>query len=624
METLAALVAAEGTRPPLAIAVLGEWGSGKSTMLRLVRARVERLAGMSTNNLGRSAYLASIRQVTFNAWHYSDDQVWAGLVEHLFRELAVNRSSVSESAADPTATRREKRQLQREAERLEARRNGLDASLRAIDTTPVPTGRLAAAGSLSGFERAVVSAVCGLAGDLRRGYHVLVVWALLLAGTGVLWWRLGPWLRSVGALVAAAVALVPLATLGRVHSWIVHFTANQRRHLTEEASEVRRELADIHSRLVQVDAAAHLADLLEGLGADGPYRSYRGLIGQISRDLDQLEHALVAARTEWQTSASTAPPPLERIVLYVDDLDRCPPSRVVEVLTAIHLLLARQLFVVLVAVDAAWLRRSLAAHHTTLFGADDHDPTHSVAATPIDWLEKIFQIPFALRPMRDNAADYLAALLPAPSSPARPAPEIRPANAPIVARPVDVGQAPSPPPGTASRPAQAPAPSASRPEGRQNGDIPDLLPPSLELTDGERATIPLIGPLLPTPRAGKKVINLYRLVRIGIPDDDLPAFTAGPYQAVLLLLAVFTGQPELARPLVIALTATTGEGDIVDFLRENLGDVHQDSCDAIIETLGEIRRLQTPFHGDLATYRRWAPRLARHSFHTVDLQRPSL
>ncbi|MEZ5024500.1 MAG: P-loop NTPase fold protein [Chitinophagales bacterium] len=42
---------------------------------------------------------------------------------------------------------------------------------------------------------------------------------------------------------------------------------------------------------------------------------------------------------------------VERIVLYIDDLDRCPPKKVVEVLQAIHLILAFPLFVVVVGVD---------------------------------------------------------------------------------------------------------------------------------------------------------------------------------------------------------------------------------------------------------------------------------
>jgi hypothetical protein len=50
---------------------------------------------------------------------------------------------------------------------------------------------------------------------------------------------------------------------------------------------------------------------------------------------------------------------VNRIILYIDDLDRCPPEKVVDVLRAIHLLLAFPLFVVVVAVDARWMKRSL-------------------------------------------------------------------------------------------------------------------------------------------------------------------------------------------------------------------------------------------------------------------------
>lgn len=55
----------------------------------------------------------------------------------------------------------------------------------------------------------------------------------------------------------------------------------------------------------------------------------------------------------------TAYPSFERIILYIDDLDRCPPVKVVEVLQAVHLLLSFPLFVVIVAVDARWVSRAL-------------------------------------------------------------------------------------------------------------------------------------------------------------------------------------------------------------------------------------------------------------------------
>jgi hypothetical protein len=57
------------------------------------------------------------------------------------------------------------------------------------------------------------------------------------------------------------------------------------------------------------------------------------------RTLDTQLPALAASSGDGRP-ARRVRPPLQRIVLYVDDLDRCPPRRVVEVLTAVHLMLA--------------------------------------------------------------------------------------------------------------------------------------------------------------------------------------------------------------------------------------------------------------------------------------------
>src|SRR5262249_42283739 len=117
------------------------------------------------------------------------------------------------------------------------------------------------------------------------------------------------------------------------------------------------------------------------------------------------------ARRQWERNGHVGPPPLERIVLYIDDLDRCPPRQVVEVLEAVHLLLALDLFVVVVAVDARWLIRSLEYHHHELFKGG----TQKNLATPIDSLDKIFQIPFTLlTPTPGATGGFLRSLLPRP------------------------------------------------------------------------------------------------------------------------------------------------------------------------------------------------------------------
>lgn len=65
--------------------------------------------------------------------------------------------------------------------------------------------------------------------------------------------------------------------------------------------------------------------------------------------------------------------PLERIVIYIDDLDRCRPDHVVQMLEATHLLLALDLFVVVVAVDSRWLTRALQIHYKELLSAGEQD-----------------------------------------------------------------------------------------------------------------------------------------------------------------------------------------------------------------------------------------------------------
>ncbi len=107
---------------------------------------------------------------------------------------------------------------------------------------------------------------------------------------------------------------------------------------------------------------------------------------------------------------------INRIAHYIDDLDRCPANKVVDVLQAIHLLLAFPLFVVVVGVDARWITRSLQTHYLRLL----HSTTEQEQgfsnligkATPHDYLEKIFQLPFWLQPMVEKACkDMVQGLL---------------------------------------------------------------------------------------------------------------------------------------------------------------------------------------------------------------------
>jgi hypothetical protein len=189
-----------------------------------------------------------------------------------------------------------------------------------------------------------------------------------------------------------------------------------------EAS-AREALHDAEARLQRIEhelrefaPGRQLERLIVERSRGDRYRQHLGIISLIREDFDRMGTLFKRIAAENESA------PIERIVLYVDDLDRCQPQRVVEVLEAVHLLMASELFVVIVAVDPRWLRQCLADYYPTLLGNGQPDDR---ASSPQDYLEKIFQIPFTLRPVQDGGYRSLVSdLLQDP--PARPAAGVEP------------------------------------------------------------------------------------------------------------------------------------------------------------------------------------------------------
>ena len=159
-----------------------------------------------------------------------------------------------------------------------------------------------------------------------------------------------------GLTVAASLALSVCAVLGTLlpiardasraaAKVLSHADSRQRRELSELRSEVEDRSADVDRAQAAVDAALNPAtqgvyEFIAERYASDDYRSHLGMLGLVQQDLRGLSDRLTAARGHDGG--------IERVVLYVDDLDRCPPALVVQVLQAVHLLLAFPLFVVVV------------------------------------------------------------------------------------------------------------------------------------------------------------------------------------------------------------------------------------------------------------------------------------
>jgi hypothetical protein len=394
-------------------------------------------------------------------------------------------------------------------------------------------------------------------------------------------WRL--WVSLVAVLVGVAVVVLGLPWVGGIVavlgpilaglSGLESYVDAARSQLTARKAVLDQDIKTISEKLDRLDPARRLDRLLDEITDEDRYAGFRGLTGRIHHDLRRLSDDLAAARNRER------PPPLQRIVLYIDDLDRCTPDRVVDVLQAVNLLLTMDLFMVVVAVDPRWLLRSLESHHRDTF-AD---------AGPVTYLDKIFHIPFALRPMGEHAVGYLHSLLPPEPEPEPEAPapqsEPRPVAEPVLATPAVALPAPVP----------APAP------------VPRDTTEGLRMTGPEREFLGRLTPLLTTPRAIKKLANLYRLVRLSVPRDQLTAFLDGRYQAAALLLAALAGDPSRTRSLLVDIAAA--EDDLLKALRGNdLGCRLADLLDA-----------DASIHRDLATYQRWATEVARYGFETYDL-----
>jgi len=162
---------------------------------------------------------------------------------------------------------------------------------------------------------------------------------------------------------------------------------------------------------------------------------------------------------------------------------------------------------------------------------------------PIEYLEKIFQIPFAMPEMAEDGYRKLiaslapSALTPPPGQPApdTPAPQTRADE----------------PPGGGRAPVRALLPVQPGSSASGTGEPVNLTPAEVQFAQQLR-------PLVSSPRAAKRLMNTYRLIRATQHVGSRSLFlgrdgTAGNYQALLTLLAVAAGYPRVADRLLLAL-----------------------------------------------------------------------
>jgi hypothetical protein len=299
---------------------------------------------------------------------------------------------------------------------------------------------------------------------------------------------------------------------------------------------------ELQRKLDDLEAGRSLSRfILERVRAED-YRRHLGIVTTIRKDFERTRQLLDREG-------------VGRVILYIDDLDRCAAPRVVEVLQAVHLFLAMPLFVAVVAVDLRWLLRSLEDHYTA-FKLHADTARSEWDTSPQNYVEKIFQVPFSLRSMEAGGYQNLVGnLLPS-----------------VAAAPASVSGSPVGPSRTAlegeRRQGVEAAKSAdvSAASGglfavpKQKADAPDLNPASLRIQPWESDFAQKLFPFIGNPRDAKRLTNLYRLLKAPLMREALAKFEGtrerpGDFQAAMLLMAVVVGMDDHAHKLLSALSS---------------------------------------------------------------------
>jgi AbiJ-like protein/KAP-like P-loop domain-containing protein len=675
VHALCSVIAAKDAALPLSIGLFGDWGSGKSFFMKEMEREI---SGLSTRG---SPYCNRIVQLRFNAWHYIDTNLWASLTAEIFEGLATALSTTSSAEAENETLRmlqdlassrdklvyaeQKKREAEAELQHSEQRLQELEPqifikeAIRLVVTQPEVAEPLEAAADELNIPKAKAALaevkdqlleMRGIGGALlltMKNTGALWVWLLAVAlGFGVLalflvWLlpvarrvgipdliaRTTAFLLSIGGLLAPFIkraqrALEFVQQANKNSATIIQKQqADNKRQIELEqknADEARDKVKQLEDKVQRLRADRQMLDFIKRRNESTDYTSHLGVIARSHKDFRELS-ALLERVT--QQPAKGDLPHIDRIVLYIDDLDRCPEENVMQVLQAVHLLLAFPLFVVIVGVDPRWLLHSVAEHSPALMknqSSRSDNQRELWLSTPLNYLEKIFQIPFTLSPMSikgySNLVDELCS-----NTKWEDTSYVTKAT---VQTEIDTAAEAGAPVYDAIQAVvtQVHLPSSSS-ENEASTNAEASGPEPLKIEGWEQEFMKELYLLIPSPRAGKRFVNLYRLIRAMVEPNNWIAFVgnklSGEYRPVLLLLAILVGYPAAAAELLGKLMQQPEEGiwwEFVDNFGNSLPGTRADGTKPeLMEKLSRLRDL-IPNTEPCRVFRRYAVQVARFSF----------
>lgn len=512
VDAFAKVMAAKSFSPPLAIALLGKWGSGKSFFMRKLKERIEILS--STDNSSK-AYCSGVAHVHFNAWSYMDSNLWASIITKIFeglQEYITNDSKANKEKKRIENTLTKKLKLSNdEIIHLEKQKKEIDKKIKILDSQKTSfqsnlhdrineiknksikdvLSKLDESFNISGeISKALntndsfVSTTDKLKQIVPEEYwqnptvlynktkskytYVKTFFKGTSSRSNLKWFGI-----IIISIIAIKVSLNYCAVLfsninlnlsTKACSFITIgigfiirniqtfkqlqpliskfwkikedyqlqkkdaiFKINQEEKalsieienfrtkiefVTNQICQAKEFKADIEYRLEHTLTTEALYDFIERRSDSDDYKKHLGIVSIIRKDFEILSELFSGHNNEYIKHGESDDfknlfdKPLERIILYIDDLDRCSDDRVVEVLEAVNLLMAYPLFVVVVGVDPRWVKNALTKKHNLQFNKEnDSDDFEAIEAS--SYLEKIFQVPFQLKAATDKSVKHM-------------------------------------------------------------------------------------------------------------------------------------------------------------------------------------------------------------------------
>ena len=650
-KSLATVISLDDVKPPLAIGLFGNWGSGKSFFMEKLSIEIQKIAKSKT-----AGFIEQVVQVKFNSWHYSDSNLWASLITEIFDSLSAfakeeNKTEELEKLSETlniTAAQREaveacRNELQAKIERLlidkERQRNRLEdisgigifrllisdknisddlKSLKNENVESIIASKEKLEGCINELKnrktefRYFVQALAGMQG--KRWLAVLLISLLILAGTITLkylipdlWQSVTYWISGIGLILTTIAGnimrlLAPVkkefrTAVERLTS--IKATLEARPEIeSDEVNRLKSEVA-LHTKTIEsldkritesqkeindLKTGRKLVEFIEQKSRDENYSKQLGLISWIRKDfckLDELlrkQHLLTKeGKKEIVVNPYDVTLKIDRIILYIDDLDRCKEEIVVKVLEAIHLLLAFPLFVVVVGVDPRWLNNALSQKYKNLFGKHYSDGSEinlttaeeislSGVATSYDYLEKIFQIPFSLRQINAKGRkDLIEYLLHNEMEKEEPAPKSI-SNVGVVPSPDNVN--------ITGVDVLKPGDKTKIPDEDSEQDILNEHREKLTFSKDELECMQNISAIFGhSPRTINRFINIYRIIKAHRKLIITEKFSEDDFAPIMLVLSVMIGYSDLAQDFINKLARTEDTVTFNEFInREHFPD----------------------------------------------------